>query len=267
MAKRLSKKRDSVDADKKNMRRAEMISIKTAKLIFRNWKLFLPFPVITGVVVALVMGASMDTLITFGAITFLLIWLVSLFFARHLINGDNVKFRDGLYNAFSPIVSTLMVFLVLAVECVPVMLVIIGYSAALETELFGNMFYGSLFVLFAIIMVVITLWLVSGNLLALIAVTTPGMYPGRALMLVREVMRGRKIKMMLTIVKLVLISVMVELICMLPVIIIGIVSQGDVSTAGIIVTILVSSMMTAYAAVYLYIYYRKIIDINKDINE
>lgn len=235
------------------------------QMIFKNWKLFLPLVLVGFLVAAANFGASMDTLITFGILTFLLIWLAALFFARHLMAGHDVKFRDGIYNAMTPLVSTLMIYLVLAVECIPIALVVIGYSAAIETELFSNMFYGSLFVIFAVVMTVISLWLLSQTAMALIAVTTPGTYPGEALRKTYEIMKGWRMKLVIKMLVLALVFFVFMVGIMTPFVIISNVTGNiNVMTAGIFVEVLATSFMTIFAAVYLYMYYRWLIGMDEN---
>ena len=232
---------------------------ETFRLIFRNARLYLPL-VLIGVVVALLnMGASMDTLIVFFVLTFLFAWLMTLFFTRHILNGDKVWFRDGLYNAATPMVSSLLIFLLIAVECLPVLLTVIGWSAAMETDLFNHMFYGSVFVLVAVLMVMLTMWLVAGNVMALIAVTTPVMYPMRALSNVRKMMRGKRALVMVRLLVIMVMSVACEMVAVLPVVMVGIIFNVDVSIAGIFATTIAGGFMTIFAAVYLYLNYREMI--------
>ncbi len=235
------------------------------QMIFKNWKLFLPL-VLIGLIVAFAnMGASMDTLMTFGVLTFLVIWLTSLFFARHLMAGHKIKLRDGLYNAMTPLISTLIIYIVLALECVPIALAVIGYSAAIETELFSNMFYGSVFVIFAVAMAVISLWLLSQTAMALIAVTTPGMYPGEALKKTYEIMKGRRMKLVIKMLVLALVFVIFVAVTATPIAVLAnIIGNATVVTVGIFVEILTGSFMTIFAAVYLYMYYRWLIGMDEN---
>jgi hypothetical protein len=48
----------------------------------------------------------------FAILLFIVVWLVTIYLIRHIIAGNKPRFRDGLYNALSPFISSLLVFLV-----------------------------------------------------------------------------------------------------------------------------------------------------------
>ena len=239
----------------------------TLKFIFTNWRLFLPLLIIATIIVILTNGTSKDTVVMLITITFLMLWLTTLFFARRVMAGEKIKFRDGLYNAMTPLVSSLMIFVVLMIQCIPIILVIIGYVAALETNLFGDMFYGSLFVLFGIAMLAISGYLVPSTVMALIAVSSPGMYPVAALRLSHEIMAGKRVQFTLKALKLVLMMIVAFVIIVGPAVLVDLALKN---WAGVDLVMLVPSFvviamcfMVILIAVYFYIYYRKVIKYDK----
>ena len=234
------------------------------RFIFANFKLFLPLLLVAVAICALTSGMSEDAVVVLTLIAFLMLWMVTLFFARRVMAGKKVKFRDGLYNAMTPLISTMMVFVVLAIQCIPLLLVVIGYSAAIETNLFGDMFYGSLFVLFAIVMIVISGYLLSGTFMGLIAVSAPGMYPVRALRLTHELMIGKRVQFVLRM------FIMLVVLALIGAVIVGpgvLVDLALKSWAGIAMPMLVPIFViiaacaeVIYMTVYLYIYYRELLE-------
>ena len=129
----------------------------TFKVIFKNWKLFVPLMIIAVVLDVVLIGLmsestyvefqkildetstqmaggdignvakagllllstvttgglsgeSSELAIVFGVLIFLMIWLVTIFLLRHRLAGHQVKLRDGLYNAMTPLISTLVIF-------------------------------------------------------------------------------------------------------------------------------------------------------------
>ena len=236
----------------------------TFRFIFANLKLFLPLLLVAVVICALTSGMSEDAVVVLMVMAFLILWLTTLFFARKVMGGKKVCFRDGLYNAMTPLVSTLLVFVVLAVQCIPILLLIIGYSAAVETNLFGNMFYGSLFVLFALLMVVISGYLLSGTFMGLIAVSAPGMYPLGALRLAHELMVGKRVQFVLRMFVMILVLVLIGVVVAGPGVLIDLALK---SWAGVVLPMLVpifvmiaACMAVIYMTVYLYIYYRELLE-------
>ncbi len=236
---------------------------KTFRFIFVNWKLFLPLVLVALATYAVSFCVSEDAMIIIIVFAIIMLWLATMFFVRRVMAGEKVKFRDGLYNAMTPLISTLMIFVVLVIQCLPIMLLVIGYSAAIETHLFGNMFYGSLFVLFAILMVVVSGYLLSGTLMALISVSTPGMYPLTALELTHELMMGKRLAFVLRIVVLMVAIFIMGVVLVMPVLLVGLAlyNFGGIETpmlVPIMVTV-VAFFAVIYAGVYLYIYYRDLL--------
>lgn len=230
-------------------------------ILFKNWKLFLPLFIIAILVGWLMVGASKDALVVVMAFVVLMLWLVTIFFTRYILKGNKIRFRDGIFNAMAPFFSTLVIFVILMIECLPIFVLIIAYASAVETELFNDFFAGSLFVLFAIGMVALSGYLLSGTLMALIAVTAPGMYPLTALGLTREVMVGEKMKLILRLLVLVLVLAVITAV----VVGIGILVELLLANIGrpasaVVVSLYISGCFAViYSAVYLYLYYRKVL--------
>ena len=235
---------------------------KSFKIFWKNKKVFLLLIAMAMLVGLLEIGVNEETAIVLNVIIFLTLWLVTIYLMRHILKGEKVKLRDGLYNAMAPLLSSLVIFVVLAAQCIPIIVLVVTFAAALETGLFADFFAGSLYVLFAIVMVAISVYLVSGTMMALIAVSAPGMYPVRALMLTREVMRGERVNFMVRLVVLALVlGAMVGVVVGVGVLIeLGIRQLGAVSGIATGVAIFTSGCFaTVFAAIYLYLYYRKVL--------
>ena len=234
---------------------------RSFSIIFKNWKLFLPLFIIAILVGWLMVSASKDALIVVMMFLVLIMWLTTIFFTRHILNGDKIRFRDGIFNSMAPLISTLIIFVVLMIQCLPIFLLIIAYASAVETELFNDFFAGSLFVIFALGMVALSGYLLSNTLMALIAVTAPGMYPLMALGLTREVMVGEKMKFIMRLLVLVVVLAVVTAV----VVGIGILVELLLANIGrpasaVVVSLYISGCFAViYSAVYLYLYYRKVL--------
>ena len=246
---------------KKNLGMKEHI-FQTFSLIFKNWKLFLPLSVIAVVVCLALVGVTMDTLILMGMFIFLFLWLVSLFFTRQILAGRKVKFSDGIYNAMTPLIATLLILILVAIQCVPIFLLIIAYAAAIETHLFYNIFYTFLFGLFASAMIAISGFLLSDTLVALMAVSAPGMYPWRALKLANGLMKGRRSRFVIRLVTMGIVITLIWVVAFLPIALLALVAKVPFILAATLVFVL-GSFSVIYMAVYLYIYYRGLIGYDK----
>lgn len=277
------------------------------KVIFKNWKLFLPLIILSVLLSALFIGImdessyvrfqdildqtseefaegnignvakaglllistittgglsgeSGEVATVFGVIIFLIIWLVTIFLLRHRLAGHKVKLRDGLYNAMTPLISTFVVFAVAIVQCIPIFILIITLSAAIQTEFLTTPFYALLFFIFAVLMILISGYLLSSSLIALIAVSAPGLYPVKALHTASDLMMGRRIRFIIRLIALLIVLLIVWVIVMVPLILFDLWMKTFEWTHGIPFIPICLSIMTCFTGVYLttylYLYYR-----------
>ena len=285
--------------------------IETYKVIFKNWKAFLPLVIIAVVLSAVFVGImdettyaqfqdaldqttaqmaggeignvakaglllistittgglsgdSEEVAIVFGALIFLIVWLTTIYLLRHRLAKHEIKLRDGLYNAMAPLVSTFLVLVVAVIQCVPIFFLIIVYSAAVQTEFLSTPFYALAFFLFAVVMILLSGYLLSGSLMALVAVSAPGLYPAKALHTASDLMMGRRIKFVLRLMALIVMLAIVWAIVMLPLILFDLWMKTFEWTAGIPFVPICLAIMTWFTAIYvtayLYLYYRWMLD-------
>lgn len=281
------------------------------KIIFKNWKLFLPLliiAVILNVVFVGVMseanyvqfqdildetslqiaggdignvakaglllistvttgglsGESSEAAAVFGVIIFLIVWLTTIFLLRHRLAKHKVKLRDGLYNAMAPLVSSFVVFIVAIFQCIPIFLLIIVFSAAVQTEFLATPFYALLFFIFAALMLLISGYLLSSSLIAFVAVSAPGLYPMKAINTASDLMMGRRIRFIIRLVALIITLAIVWVIVMLPLIVFDLWMKGFEWTIGIpfvpICLVVMTCFTMIYITAYLYLYYRWMLD-------
>lgn len=201
----------------------------------------------------------------FMIILFLIMWLVTIYLMRHFIAGGRPKLRDALYNALSPLISTLLVFVVIFIQAIPLMLVAITYSAAVMTEFLLTPFYALVYFIFAALMVLLSAYLLSSSLIALVAVTAPGVYPMAALLNASDLMAGRRVRLILRLLYLILVVAIIYLIVMLPVILVDLwlksiwpwLAGWPIVPFALLV---VTCFVFIYATVYIYRYYRWLLD-------
>ena len=205
-------------------------------------------------------GESSEAAVVFGVVIFLIIWLTTIFLLRHRLAGHKVKLRDGLYNAMTPLISTFIVFAIAVVQCIPIFLLIIVYSAAVQTDFLATPFYALLFFIFAALMILLSGYLLSSSLVALVAVSAPGLYPMKAMHASSDLMMGRRVKFVLRLVALILALAIVWVIVMLPLILFDLWMKTFEWTAGIPFVPICLNIMTCFTAMYvtayLYLYYR-----------
>ena len=202
-----------------------------------------------------------DTQVTFTIGLFLIMWLVTIFLLRHFLAGEKPKLRDGLYNALGPLLSTMLVFFIIFIQAIPIMLVIITYSAAVATNFLDTPFYALVYFLFAATMVLLSGYLISSSIMGLVAVTAPGMYPLTALFAASDIMQGRRMKFVLRLIYLVLVVVLVYIIVMLPIILLDLWLKSFLTAIANwpivpFFLLVVTCFIFIYLTTYIYLYYR-----------
>ncbi|MBR2588879.1 hypothetical protein IKE84_00860 [Candidatus Saccharibacteria bacterium] len=201
----------------------------------------------------------------FTVLIFLIIWLVTIYILRHRLSGQIIKLRDGLYNALAPLLSTLVVALVIFVETIPIMIVVIAYSAAVRTDFLSTPFYALIFFIFAALLTILSVYLVSSSLVALVSVSAPGLYPMIAIKTASDLLAGRRIKFIIRVIYLAIIMIIFWVVIMLPLIALDLWLKSVFDwLAGIpfvsLELLLMTCFTAVYATTYLYLYYRRLLD-------
>ncbi|MCL1839582.1 hypothetical protein FWF89_01080 [Candidatus Saccharibacteria bacterium] len=201
----------------------------------------------------------------FAILLFIVVWLVTIYLIRHIIAGHKPRFRDGLYNALSPFISSLVVFLVVFIHLVPIFIVIITYSAAVATDFLSTPLYAFIYWLLAAGLVLLSCYLLPGSILGLVAVSAPGMYPMAAINTASDLMAGRRIKFIIRIIFAFFFLAVLWVIVMLPIILLDFAIKGSADwTAGLPIVPVSLLLMTCftfiYVSAYLYLFYRKMLD-------
>lgn len=194
----------------------------------------------------------------------LLVWLTTVWLLRNILAGHVVKLRDGLYNAAAPLVSTFLVGLVLIVQLLPLILALIAYTAAVATGLLATGVEAMLFWIVATLLATLSLYWMTSTFIALVVVTLPGMYPMRALKTAGDIVIGRRLRILLRLVWMLLGIVVTWAIVMIPIILLDTWLKGiwtEIAWLPIIpVTLLIMSSLTiVWSASYVYLLYRKVV--------
>lgn len=205
----------------------------------------------------------------FAVISFLLIWLVTIYLLRFRLAGKKVKLRDGLYNACAPLVSTFVVFVVAVLQALPLFIVIFTYSAAVQTDFLSTPFYALVYFVFAAVLLLLSGYLLASTLMALVAVTAPGLYPMTALKTASDLMAGRRMRLMIRLVFLLVVLAVVWVVVMLPLMTIDLWLKGLVSwLEGVpfvpVLLLLMTCFTFVYVTAYIYLYYRRVLDYEDD---
>ena len=195
----------------------------------------------------------------------LLIWLTTIWLLRNLLAGHKVKLRDGLYNAGSPIIATLFVAVVFALQLIPIGIAAVGYTAAEATGLLTGGVESMLFWAAATLLTVISLYLVTATFFAMIIVTLPGTYPGRALRTAGYMVSSRRFRILLRILWMLGTIAVAGIVVIIPAILInaGLTNLWPViQSVPVVPTVLMLFSVVAFiwSASYIYLLYRKVVD-------
>lgn len=200
----------------------------------------------------------------YGVLIIIIVWLTSVWLLRNILAGNKVKLRDGLYNAGAPIVSTFIVTIVLLVQLLPLVLVLIGYSAALTTGLLAGGVESMLFWIAAGLLTTLSLYWITSTLFALVIVTLPGMYPFQAIKTAGDLVIGRRLRILFRLMWMLFSLIVTWAVVMIPIIMIDSWLKGVwpaiswVPTVPVLLLIL-SSLTVIWVSSYVYLLYRKVV--------
>ena len=213
-----------------------------------------------------------DAQVVIAVLLFAIIWLVTIYLARHLLAGhQEIKMRDGFYSALSPLVSTLVVGLIIFLEAVPIMLTVIVFQVALTTEFLSTPFYALLFFMFAALMITLSLYLLSSSFFAIIVVSAPGLYPLTAVRMAKNLIMGRRLRFLIRVFYLVIIVALLYLLLLMPAIILDGVLKAQFAWLAeskipfvAIIQLTITVFIFIYLSIYFYLFYRALLDYNDD---
>lgn len=195
----------------------------------------------------------------------LMVWLTAVWLLRSTLAGKRPRLRDGLYNAGAPLLSTFLVALALLVQLLPIILVVIAYGAASSTGLLNGGVEAMIFWTAAGGLGLLSLYWISSSLFALVVVTLPGMYPWQAMRTAGDLVVGRRIRLLLRILWLLLSVAVAWVIVMVPIILLdtwlkGVLQVIDWIPVVPIALLVMASVSVVWSSSYLYLLYRKVVD-------
>ena len=203
----------------------------------------------------------------FGIFLLLFVWLATIWMSRKMILNpkEDIKVRDAIYNSGTPIVPLALILMVLALELVPAGFGVFLLTSAYATESFSTGGLAMLVGGITIGLFVLSIYLISSTIMALIIVTLPGMYPLNAIRIASELVLGRRLRIINRIIfVLLLFTLFMIFYSTLVVAGIGFIQAklSFLSSLPIIPLFLVFAYacVTIYISVYLYMLYRSLID-------
>lgn len=198
----------------------------------------------------------------YATLVFALIWLSTIWLIRAQLAGRQPLFRDALYNSSTPLVSTLLLLLLFAVQLIPAVVGLLIFEVG-SASLSGVL--AMLMVVVVVLLFVLSLYLLSSTFFALVVVTLPGMYPWRAMRTAGDIVIGRRIRILSRLLWGVTCTVVIWALIMVPVVMLVVWLQGAFKQVAVVplvpmMLVLVSSAASVFLTAYIYMLYRKVVD-------
>lgn len=205
-------------------------------------------------------GTLSDAQQLYSALLAILCWLTVVWLLRQRLAGHFVKLRDALYNAGAPIVATFIVILVIMAQLLPVAIGLIGMQV-LQVSDIAQSGVEAMVVWFVMgLLVVLSLYWTTASLVAMVLVTIPGMYPFQALKEAGELVLGRRLRLMLRLVWLLVSIAVTWVVVLFPIILIDRWLKIEWLPLVPVATVAIGAMSIIWAATYVYLLYRRLID-------
>lgn len=218
----------------------------------------------TGVLFATIVSGTLTTVLSESqqlllSIVYVLSWLVTIWLLRHIFSGKRVSLRDGLYNSGAPLLSTILIALVAALQLMPLAIIVALLSVVSATGAVGGLVivFASILVFAAAIVTIY--WLVS-TMFAAIIVSIPGTYPAAALRSGREIVAGKRLQILKRFLWLGLVTIVAYIAILVPVLFVDTLTGYALSWITVTVNIILGLCLFVYATTYVYMLYRRIID-------
>jgi hypothetical protein len=186
-------------------------------------------------------------------------WLSVVWATRMLMADKEIKIRDALYNSGTPIIPTLVMLAVIAVQLIPGALGVFAYATALNGGWLNGGVESMTFAFAAVLLVLLSLYFVVSSLIGLIVITLPGTYPWQALRAAREMVMNRRWAVVLRVLALAVHVVLIWGVVLIPIFLLDMWLSFDwLPLVPIFVQALIGVTLV-YTSVYVYRLYRSLL--------
>jgi len=201
----------------------------------------------------------------YAVIVIFFTWLTTVWLLRALQNGRRPRLRDALYNAGAPILPTFMVGLLLVVQLLPVIVGILALSALTPYGVFDGGVESMIFWFVEALLALLSLYWITSTFFALIVVTLPGKYPMEAIQAAGDLVVGRRLRIMFRMIWLLIVTALGWCVVMVPLILLDAWIKGIFPIINWVPTVpigllVMGTVTTIWAASYIYLFYRKVVD-------
>jgi len=199
------------------------------------------------------------------AATFIIVavaWLSLIFIARRVYSGNQLRLRDAIYSAGTPLVPMIVLLIAVLVQLLPLALVLISYSAITGAGYINQGVAIENMAAWCVILAVLVLtiyWMVT-SLLTLVSVTIPGLYPMRAYYETSIQVAGRRVKILLRILMMFLPLLVLWALVLIPTVLLDSILKPKTFPVVQLVVSLLAAISCTWVSAYMYVLYRRILD-------
>ena len=199
------------------------------------------------------------------AATFIIVavaWLSLIFIARRVYNGNQLRLRDAIYSAGTPLVPMMVLLVAVLVQLLPLALVLISYSAITGAGYINQGIAIENMAAWCVILAVLVLtiyWMVT-SLLTLVSVTIPGLYPMRAYYETSIQVAGRRVKILFRILMMFLPLLALWALVLIPTVLLDSILKPKTFPVVQLAVSLLAAISCTWVSAYMYVLYRRILD-------
>ncbi len=194
-----------------------------------------------------------------GGILALLFWLIVVWAVRMISAGQEIKIRDALYNGPTAFISTILVMVVLALQLLPAALGLFTFTIALTEQWIATGIAGLAFAGAATLLCLLSLYWLTGSIVAVTIVALPGMYPMQALTSARALVIGKRWGIAMRVLAMLFMQLLVAALILIPIFLIDNWLKFDWLPLVPLFIQVLSGLSLLFSAVYIYKLYRSLL--------
>ncbi len=205
----------------------------------------------------------------YSALLLLLVWLAVVWALRAQLAGNAPKLRDVLYNSGAPIVGTAVVLLIAVIQLIPIALAVVIVNSAAATGMFDSPTMSLVISVGVGGLGLLSIYWITSTMIAMVIITLPGMYPWRAIQAAGDLVIGRRLRILLRLIWMVVILLLFSVLVLLPAILIDRALKQAIPAIDWVpfvplVMAVVSAIGVVWSATYVYLLYRKVVEDDAD---
>ncbi len=135
---------------------------------------------------------------------------------RQLLSGEKTSFRDAFYKSTYPLIPFCLVLVVIGLQMLPATVGSLIYSTVLANDLVANNIERTLWIMLYLVLVLLSAYMILSSIFALYISTLPDMTPLKALRSARSLVLGRRLKVAIRFLFLLIVTSVVSLLILLP---------------------------------------------------